>query len=171
MPRAATVSAAASDIQSEAALTLARLLLFHRRKDGCVATRRGLGPGRYGTRIGSNAERPEEHASQQNPATPSLSVRRSVAMLNQVPTLPALGEQRSVLNTVSKRARTPLRSPICARGQKCLLVDNARDEIASDMCESSVTSKSHGRVCKLIDLVLSSSRSRIQSELLMKRTP
>ena len=29
--------------------------------------------------------------------------------------------------------------------------------MASDMCESSVTSKSHGRVCKLIDLVLSSS--------------
>ena len=76
-------------------------------------------------------------------------------MLNQVPTLPALGERCSVLDTVSKRARTPLRSPICARGQKCLLVDNARDEIASDMCESSVTSKSHGRVCKLIDLVLS----------------
>ena len=62
-----------------------------------------------------------------------------------------------MLDTVSKRARTPHRSPICARGQKCLLVDNARDEIASDMCESSVTSKSHGRVCKLIDLVLSSS--------------
>ena len=78
-------------------------------------------------------------------------------MLNEVPTLPALGERCSVLDTVSKRARTPLRSPICARGQKCLLVDNARDEIASDMCESSVTSKSHGRVCKLIDLVLSSS--------------
>ena len=82
---------------------------------------------------------------------------RSVTMMNQVPTLPALGERCSVLDTVSKRARTPLRSPICARGQKCLLVDNARDEIASDMCESSVTSKSHGRVCKLIDLVLSSS--------------
>ena len=78
-------------------------------------------------------------------------------MLNQVPTLPALGERYSVLDTVSKRARTPLRSPICVHGQKCLLVDNARDEIASDMCESSVTSKSHGRVCKLIDLVLSSS--------------
>ena len=78
-------------------------------------------------------------------------------MLSQVPTLPALGERYSVLDTVSKRARTPLRSPICVRGQKCLLVDNARDEIASDMCESSVTSKSHGRVCKLIDLVLSSS--------------
>ena len=82
---------------------------------------------------------------------------RSVTMMNQVPTLPALGERCSVLDTVSKRARTPLRSPICVRGQKCLLVDNARDEIASDMCESSVTSKSHGRVCKLIDLVLSSS--------------
>ena len=78
-------------------------------------------------------------------------------MLIQVPTLPALGERYSVLDTVSKRARTPLRSPICVHGQKCLLVDNARDEIASDMCESSVTSKSHGRVCKLIDLVLSSS--------------
>ena len=78
-------------------------------------------------------------------------------MMNQVATLPALGERCSVLDTVSKRARTPLRSPICVRGQKCLLVDNARDEIASDMCESSVTSKSHGRVCKLIDLVLSSS--------------
>ena len=78
-------------------------------------------------------------------------------MMNQVPTLPALGERCSVLDTVSKRARTPLRSPICVHGQKCLLVDNARDEIASDMCESSVTSKSHGRVCKLIDLVLSSS--------------
>ena len=107
-------------------------------------------------RIGANAERPEVHASQ-NPATPSLSVRRSVTMMNQVPTLPALGERCSVLDTVSKRARTPHRSPICVRGQKCLLVDNARDEIASDMCESSVTSKSHGRVCKLIDLVLSSS--------------
>ena len=90
-------------------------------------------------------------------------------MLNQVPTLPALGERYSVLDTVSKRARTPLRSPICVHGQKCLLVDNARDEIASDMCESSVTSKSHGRVCKLIDLVLSSSIG-IQSELLMKQT-
>ena len=78
-------------------------------------------------------------------------------MLKQVATLPALGERYSVLDTVSKRARTPLRSPICVHGQKCLLVDNARDEIASDMCESSVTSKSHGRVCKLIDLVLSSS--------------
>ena len=75
----------------------------------------------------------------------------------QVPTLPALGERCSVLDTVSKRARTPHRSPICVRGQKCLLVDNARNEMASDMCESSVTSKSHGRVCKLIDLVLSSS--------------
>ena len=78
-------------------------------------------------------------------------------MLDQAPTLLALGERCSVLDTVSKRARTPLRSPICVHGQKCLLVDNARDEIASDMCESSVTSKSHGRVCKLIDLVLSSS--------------
>ena len=78
-------------------------------------------------------------------------------MMSQVPTLPALGERCSVLDTVSKRARTPLRSPICVHGQKCLLVDNARDEIASDMCESRVTSKSHGRVCKLIDLVLSSS--------------
>ena len=110
----------------------------------------------YVTRIGANAERPEVHASQ-NPATPSLSVMRSVTMMNQVPTLPALVERCSVLDTVSKRTRTPLRSPICVHGQKCLLVDNARDEIASDMCESSVTSKSHGRVCKLIDLVLSSS--------------
>ena len=88
--------------------------------------------------------------------SPYKSVCLSVC-LNQVPTLPALGERCSVLDTVSKRARTPLRSPICVHGQKCLLVDNARDEIASDMCESSVTSKSHGRVCKLIDLVLSSS--------------
>ena len=110
----------------------------------------------YGTRIGANAERTEVPASQ-NPATPFVSVTRSEAMLDQVPTLPALGERCSVLDTVSKRARTPLRSPVCARGQKCLLVDNARDEMASDMCESSVTSKAHGRVCKLIDLVLSSS--------------
>ena len=80
-------------------------------------------------------------------------------MMSQVPTLPALGERCSVLDTVSKRARTPLRSPICVRGQKCLLVDNALEMKlpASDMCESSVTSKSHGRVCRLIDLVLSSS--------------
>ena len=40
---------------------------------------------------------------------------------------------------------------------KVSALDNARDETASDMCESSATSKSHGRVCKLIDLVLSSS--------------
>ena len=122
----------------------------------CVRFRSSRGPRQDPMRIGANAERPEVHASQ-NPATPFVSVRQSAAMLNQVPTLPALGERYSVLDTVSKRARTPLRSPICVHGQKCLLVDNARDEIASDMCESSVTSKSHGRVCKLIDLVLSSS--------------
>ena len=40
---------------------------------------------------------------------------------------------------------------------KVFALDNARDETASDMCESSATSKSHGRVCKLIYLVLSSS--------------
>ena len=90
--------------------------------------------------------------------------------MNQVATLLALGERCSVLDAVSKRARTPLRSPICARGQKCLLVDNARDEIASDMCESSVTSKSHGRVAKLIDLVLSCSIDDT-ARVFVKRTP
>ena len=76
-------------------------------------------------------------------------------MLNQVPTLPALGERYSVLDTVSKRARTPLRSPICVHGQKCLLVVNAQDEIAS----SSVGPVSRTDVCvsSFIDLVLSSS--------------
>ena len=53
--------------------------------------------------------------------------------------------------------RTAAPSACAAKSVCSLTYDNARDEIASDMCESSVTSKSHGRVCKLIDLVLSSS--------------
>ena len=62
-----------------------------------------------------------------------------------------------MLDKASKRARTPPRSPIRARATKCLLGDDARKEIASDTCEPPVTSKSCGRVYKLIDLVSSSS--------------
>ena len=46
------------------------------------------------------------------------------------------------------------RQPHLRARPKVSALDNARDETASDMCESSVTRKSHGRVCKLIDLVL-----------------
>ena len=53
-------------------LSLARLLLFHRRKDDDIYSHDAwLCRRLYGTRIGANAERPEVHASQ-NPATPSL---------------------------------------------------------------------------------------------------
>ena len=69
----------------------------------------------------------------------------------------ALGERCSVLDTVSKRARTPPRSPIRARAGKCVLSVDAREKSASDTCEPPVTSKSRGRVYKLIDLVSSSS--------------
>ena len=62
-----------------------------------------------------------------------------------------------MLDKASKRARTPPRSPIRARGQKCLLGDDAREESASDTCQPPVTSKLHGRADKLIDLVSSSS--------------
>ena len=69
----------------------------------------------------------------------------------------ALGERCSVLDTVSKRARTPPRSPIRARAGKCVLSVDAREKSASDTCEPPVTSKSHGHADRLIDLVLSSS--------------
>ena len=69
----------------------------------------------------------------------------------------ASSERCYVLDTVSKRARTPPRSPIRARAGKCVLSVDAREESAPDTCEPPVSSKSRGRVYKLIDLVSSSS--------------
>ena len=73
------------------------------------------------------------------------------------PRVTALSERYTVIDTVSKRARTPLHSPIRARDQKCPSGGGARREIDCCSCEPTVTSKSHGHADRLIDLVLSSS--------------
>ena len=98
-----------------------------------------------------------------------------MAMLDQVPTLPArasaLGKQCTVVDTVSKQYRTPPRSPIRARGQKCMLSDDAREKSVSGACVPTAGMKAHGRANRLIDLVLSSTRSIIHRDFLQSGRP
>lgn len=61
-----------------------------------------------------------------------------------------------MVDTVLKQSRTPPRSPIRARCQKCLLRRSRSQRIACDTCEPQVTSKSARRVCMLRYLVSSS---------------
>ena len=60
-----------------------------------------------------------------------------------------------MVDTVLKQSRTPPRSPIRARCQKCLLRRSRSQRIACVMCEPQVTSKSARRVCVLRYLVSS----------------
>ena len=94
--------------------------------------------------------------------TVSTTVHRSLTAVVRgksplFPCVTALSERYTVIDTVSKRARTPLHSPIRARDQKCPSGGGARREIDCCSCEPTVTSKSHGHADRLIDLVLSSS--------------
>ena len=94
--------------------------------------------------------------------TVSTTVHRSLTAVVRgksglFPCVTALSERYTVIDTVSKRARTLLHSPIRARDQKCPSGGGARWEIDCCSCEPTVTSKSHGHADRLIDLVLSSS--------------
>ena len=94
--------------------------------------------------------------------TVSTTVHRSLTAVVRgksplFPCVTALSERYTVIDTVSKRTRTPLHSPIRARDQKCPSGGGARREIDCCSCEPTVTSKSHGHADRLIDLVLSSS--------------
>ena len=140
-------------------LTLARLLLFHRRLHGSLRTCRAQGP----VKTACESEQTlsvQRYMRLKNCETRSISKGGRWPCWIRFRLLPrptALGERCSVLDTVSKRARTPPRSPIRARAGKCVLSVDAREKSASDTCEPPVTSKSRGRVYKLIDLVSSSS--------------
>ena len=94
--------------------------------------------------------------------TASTTVHRSLTAVVRgksplFPRVTALSERYTVIDTASKRARTPLHSPIRARDQKCPSGGGARREIDCCSCEPTVTSKSHGHADRLIDLVSSSS--------------
>ena len=73
------------------------------------------------------------------------------------PRASALSKRCTVVDTVSEQYRTPPRSPIRARGQKCMLSDDARDESVSGACVPTAGMKARGRANTLIDLVSSSS--------------
>ena len=145
--------------QTHVPLTLARLLLFHRRLHGSSRTCRERGP----VKTACESEQTlsvQRYMRLKNCETRSISKGGRWPCWIRFRLLPrptALGERCSVLDTVSKRARTPPRSPIRARAGKCVLSVDAREKSASDTCEPPVTSKSRGRVYKLIDLVSSSS--------------
>ena len=78
------------------------------------------------------------------------------------PRASALGKRCTVVDTVSKQYRTPPRSPIRARGQKCMLSDDAREKSVSGACVPTAGMKAHGRANRLIDLVLSSTIDHTQ---------
>ena len=145
--------------QTHVPLTLARLLLFHRRLHGRLRTCRAQAP----VKTACESEQTlsvQRYMRLKNCETRSISKGGRWPCWIRFRLLPrptALGERCSVLDTVSKRARTPPRSPIRARAGKCVLGDDAREKSAPDTCEPPVTSKSRGRVYKLIDLVSSSS--------------
>ena len=126
-------------------LTLAHLPLFHRRQDPM--------------RIGANAERPEVHASQDRAIHSQWRGDRWPCWIRfqLFPRASALSKRCTVVDTVSEQYRTPPRSPIRARGQKCMLSDDARDESVSGACVPTAGMKARGRANTLIDLVSSSS--------------
>ena len=141
------------------ALNVPSLLLFHRRLDGHLGTARAQVPAKTACESG------QTQSAQRYMRLKNCELRFQwrgsewpcwirFRLLSRAT---ALSERCSMIDKASKRARTPPRSPIRARGQKCLLGDDAREESASDTCQPPVTSKSHGRADKLIDLVSSSS--------------
>ena len=85
------------------------------------------------------------------------------------PRASALGKRCTVVDTVSEQYRTPPRSPIRARGQKCMLSDDAREKSVSGACVPTAGMKAHGRANRLIDLVLSSTIDHTQ-RVFTKRT-
>ena len=74
------------------------------------------------------------------------------------PRASALGKRCTVVDTVPTQYRTPPRSPIRARGQKCMLSDDAREKSVSGACVPTAGMKARGRANTLIDLVSSSSK-------------
>ena len=85
------------------------------------------------------------------------------------PRASALGKRCTVVDTVPTQYRTPPRSPIRARGQKCMLSDDAREKSVSGACVPTAGMKAHGRANRLIDLVLSSTIDHTQ-RVFTKRT-
>ena len=75
----------------------------------------------------------------------------------RLPYATAFSRCSTVVDTVSKRARTLPCSPNRARCSKCLLSNKRSKKIECGTCEPKVTSMSYGRVYELIDLVSSSS--------------
>ena len=152
-------------------LTLARLLLFHRRLHHDLHT--------------SHAHVVVKTACE---SEQTLSVQRYMRLkIGQIhsqwrgdrwpcwirfrlfPRASALGKRCTVVDTVSKQYRTPPRSPIRARGQKCMLSDDAREKSVSGACVPTAGMKAHGRANRLIDLVLSSTIDHTQ-RVFTKRT-
>ena len=85
------------------------------------------------------------------------------------PRASALSERCTVVDTVSKQYRTPPRSPIRARAQKCQLGIDAREESVSGACVPTAGMKARGRANRLIDLVLSPTIDHTQ-RVFTKRT-
>ena len=93
-----------------------------------------------------------------------------MAMLDQVPTLPARfgveGKRCTVVDTVPTQYRTPPLSPIRARGQKCMLSDDAREKSVSGACVPTAGMKVRGRANTLITLYRAP-LSTVQSKFLL----
>ena len=136
-------------------LTLARLLLFHRRLHGTLRTTRAEGP----VKTACESEQTlsvQRYMRRKN--SDSFLTREAAGVKTRLFSRATASRERcTAVDAVSMRARTPPRSPIRARATKCLLGDDASREIACDACEPTATSKSYKCANTLIDLVSSSS--------------
>ena len=136
-------------------LTLARLLLFHRRLHGHMRASRAHVP----VKTACESEQTlsfQRYMRRKN--SDSFLTREAAGVKTRLFSRATASRERcTAVDAVSMRARTPPRSPIRARATKCLLGDDAREESVSGACEPTATRKSHGRANTLIDLVLSSS--------------
>ena len=136
-------------------LTLARLLLFHRRLHGYMRASRAHVP----VKTACESEQTlSVQRYQRRKNSDSFLTREAAGVKTRLFSRATASRERcTAVDAVSMRARTPPRSPIRARATKCLLGDDASREIACDACEPTATSKSYKRANTLIDLVSSSS--------------
>ena len=136
-------------------LTLARLLLFHRRLHGVTHTCRLRDP----VKTACESEQTlsfQRYMRRKN--SDSFLTREAAGVKTRLFSRATASRERcTVVDAVSMRARTPPRSPIRARATKCLLGDDPREKNVTSACVPTGTSKRYGRANKLIDLVSSSS--------------
>jgi hypothetical protein len=129
------------------------------RLDGHIATRRGYVPVLVRSRTREACEngrdrRPKLLVNALASETRSWPTRTLTWLLLRA--LP-LKERATVVDTVSIPTLSPPRSPIRARDEMCLLILGAQNKTARCTCEPAVACKELRGVCRLIDLVSSSS--------------